>query len=304
MRDLVFFFGAGASHGAGGILPERPPLGSMLYSELARLFPHSWGSLPADVASALGENFESGMGVIYDRMGGSIPELMREMAVYFIQFRAVSDTCLYRRLLSDLRTQTLIGRACFSTLNYECVLDFEILAASQQLNYFDPPDADRVPLWKLHGSCNMFAKDVQATHGVFYGTGVTFEGGIEAFLDTNRVIERCLVETALAPVMSLYMKGKPLNVSPSAVLAVQEIWAHAVDDARVVVVLGVRPWRADGHIWGPLGKTKAPLLFIGNEPELKSWAATDRAGPIEIIGSRFRDSYDHLIRRIVSYVVD
>lgn len=301
---MVFLFGAGASYGAGGILPERPPLGSALYSELARLYPHSWGALPADAAIAFKNHFENGMGEVHSRFGGAIPQLMREMAIYFAQFRAVNNSCLYARLLADLAKTGTIERTCFSSLNYDCVLDFAIIIAGLQLNYFETADDLRVPLWKLHGSCNMFAKDVQASEGVYYGTGVTFEGGVQAFLDSNRIIEHCLVGTALAPVMSLYMRGKPLNVSPTAIAAILTMWTQQVIEARLVVVVGVRPWPDDTHIWGPLAETNAPLLFVGNAAEVRSWAGASRRGSTEVIGARVNECYDKLMGRINDHAAD
>src|SRR3990170_7499469 len=53
----VLLFGAGASFGAGDILPERPPLGRQLFGELARCFPSSWGGLSRRYRVALSPRF-------------------------------------------------------------------------------------------------------------------------------------------------------------------------------------------------------------------------------------------------------
>ena len=42
-RDIVIVFGAGASYGAGHVLPEAPPLGLDLYDALATQYPNVWG---------------------------------------------------------------------------------------------------------------------------------------------------------------------------------------------------------------------------------------------------------------------
>lgn len=301
MRDCVFLFGAGASFGAGGILPEQPPLGAQLHAELARLYPGSWGALPDNIRSALVFSFEGGMELIHQSLGGAIPQLMREMAIYFVQFRAVSEGCLYRRLVKDLDSIQLLDRIAFSALNYDCVLDLEVVAAGHQVNYFDEAGPGQLPLWKLHGSCNMFCEGIQATQGVTYGTGVTFEGGVQAWLDSNRVIQHCLVETSLAPVMCLYMRGKPLNISPAAIQAVQAAWTKAIDEARLIVVIGARPWPEDEHIWNPLRVATAELLFVGSQAEASAWAATRRNGATAILGPRWADCYDPLMQRIQTY---
>ena len=43
-RDIVILFGAGASYGAGHVLPQVPPLGPNLYDALAAQYPDKWGS--------------------------------------------------------------------------------------------------------------------------------------------------------------------------------------------------------------------------------------------------------------------
>src|SRR5215813_3940810 len=43
-RDIVILFGAGASYGAGHVLPQATPLGPDLYDALAVHYPREWGS--------------------------------------------------------------------------------------------------------------------------------------------------------------------------------------------------------------------------------------------------------------------
>ena len=304
MRPIVVLFGAGASHGAGWIRPERPPLGAALFHELSRLYPGSWGALPWEIRSAFAIHFESGMGILSERAAMAIPQLMREMAVYFIQFRADDDRCLYMRLINDLRSRGILDLLAFSSLNYDCVFDLALAGCGMPLNYFDPPDAFRVPLWKLHGSCNMFSKDVTASQGISYGSGVTFEGGIQAFLDSNRVIEHSLAETGLAPVMCLYMKGKPTSVSPSALKAVQDIWSGQIVKARAVFVVGTRPWPDDRHVWGPLAETSADVFLVGDASEGREWARRNRKGRTDTIGAYFGESYATLLQEIERYAAN
>jgi len=159
----------------------------------------------------------------------------------------------------------------------------------------------RIPVWKLHGSCNMFSHGVQAGQGVSYGTGVVWEGGAQAFLDPNLVIQHCLIETGLAPVMCLYMKGKLLNVSPSVILELQRKWREKVETAEVVVCVGVCPLLEDTHIWEPLSTVKGLLCFIGNGKALNDWRQKFRAGKTVNLGCRFNEAYMNLIRRLEKY---
>jgi hypothetical protein len=246
------------------------------------------------------QGFEPGMKLVHERFGQAVPQLMREMAVYFVQFRPFAQQSLYCRLVRDLKQANILSRVTFSSLNYECVLEYSLLEAGVRVEYF-PENLvpDMVPVFKLHGSCNMFAHGIQAGQGVLYGTGVTWEGGAQAFFDSNRVAEHCLVETGLAPMMSLYMQGKPLNVSPSVIKQVQKAWADGVSTAKAVFVVGVRPLPTDDHVWAPLAETPASLYFVGDTGAFSEWVAAARDGrPSFQLGTRFNESYFDLLDRV------
>lgn len=304
MKDLIFLFGAGASYGSGGILPEPPPLGFQLYKILQENYPASWGSFPKEIDQAFSSNssndFEQGMQVIYENYGEAIPSLMREMAIYFIQFRPHNCATLYDRLINDLNAMGVLSRVLFSTLNYECVLDLSLIEQGYSISYFDEGNESVVPVWKLHGSCNMFSHGLQAGPGITYGTGISWEGGVQAFLDVNRVVQHCLTETALAPVMSLYMRGKLLNVSPSSIHQLREAWSQKVAQSAMVVCIGVRPIEDDSHIWEPIAKAESPLLFVGNHESLMGWRNSKR-GITEYLGSRFHTAYTSILDRVTHY---
>jgi hypothetical protein len=301
MHTIVFLFGAGASFGAGGILPEPPPLGAHLFSILEQNYPGSWGSLPAGIKATLRRDFENGMLEVHDSFGVAIPSLMREMAIYFIQFRPASQSSLYCRLIQDLARVGVLNRTLFSTLNYECVLEFSLLNQGYAIDYFGNATPPAVHVQKFHGSCNMFSQTLQVSPGIIYSTGITFEGGIEAFLDPNLVIQRCLTETALAPVMCLYMRGKPVSVAPSIIQDQQHKWAASVYSAKAIVCIGIRLTPADVHLWEPLAKTAASLYFIGNAQEFNDWSKQHRPHKSECLGSRFAEAYPQLIDRIQAY---
>lgn len=298
---VMFLFGAGASFGAGGILPEAPPLGGQLFEVLANLYRGSWGCLPWEIAEAFSANFEVGMSQVFEKYGPVIPQLMREMAIFFAQFRPFQKSSLYCRLVRDLAVAGLLDRVAFSTLNYECVLEFSLLEHGIGVDYFGEGSSKKVPVWKLHGSCNMFSHQVQASQGIMYGTGVIFEGGIEAFFDTNLVMEKCLVGTGLAPVMSLYMAGKPLAVSPSSIRELQELWRRELGRASAVVCVGVRPHPPDTHIWQPLAETPATVYFVGSEAEFRAWSSTARANRSAFLGPRFGPAYQAILEAVAAH---
>ncbi|MBI2796793.1 MAG: hypothetical protein HYX65_08830 [Gemmatimonadetes bacterium] len=239
-------------------------------------------------------DFEAGMRLVYDELGGAIPQLMREMAIYFVQFRPVGPASLYVRLISFLRSAGVDRRVLLSTLNYECALDYAIAQSGLGIAYFADGSDGELPLWKLHGSCNMFSAGVQAGAGISYGPGVTWEGGIRALPTADAVVQHCLVETGLAPVMSLYMEGKPLNVSPSAIRQLHDLWSEFVRTATRIYCIGVRPLPADTHIWEPLFHSNAHLLFVGDRAAFDIWSVGRRA-PSQYLTSRFAAAFDSIL---------
>ena len=287
MRKNVFLFGAGASYGAGSILPERPPLGLQLYPELARLFPGSWGALPSRVASVLVKDFEKGMEALYAEFGSSIPQLMREMAIYFIEFRPVENRSLYCKLVQELLRNGSLSRTVFSTINYDCVFEFSLLNHNQRISYFDAQCEKEVPVLKLHGSCNMFNTSIAVSQNVKYETGVSFSGDVKAILDVNEVIETCLVSTGLAPVMCLYMREKPLSVSVDVILAIQEKWSKLIAEAETLAIVGARPLNEDTHIWGPIAKSKARKFYVGGEECWANWIKENNVKNTKYLGSKY-----------------
>ncbi len=303
MRDIVFLFGAGASFGAGSILPEKPPLGYQLFPILEKIYPGTWGSLPQNIKEAFDEsnNFEVGMKLVYQQLGEAIPHLMRDMAIYFIQFRPCNRLTLYCRLIQDIHNSGLIDRCLFSTLNYECVLELSLVEQGFSISYFDDVNQNIIPVWKLHGSCNMFSQSVQVSQQVSYSPSVVWEGGVQAFLDSDKVIQHCLVETGLAPVMCLYMEGKVLNVSPSVIGQLQQTWADRVKNAKALFLVGVSPNVQDKHIWEPIAESKAELSYTGDSKALANWQKTYRTGTTFFLGDRFHIAYPSLLRRLTSY---
>jgi hypothetical protein len=250
----VFLFGAGASFGAGDIIPERPPLGNALFAELARCFRGSWGSLPDEVAALFSSNFEKGMAVLWERFSPAVPELMQQMAIYFVQFRPrAPGTTLYCRLINAIEKTSARERVLLSTLNYECLLELAVWQARVPVHYGEFPHPDGVTIWKLHGACNFLPEGVAARRGVSFASGVGFGTAIRPAKDLNEVLEFCLGDNALPPVMCLFMPGKPIQVSAGSISAIQAAWREQVARAEKVAVVGVFPNAEDNHVWDSLG---------------------------------------------------
>lgn len=163
----IILFGAGASYGGGDIVPDRPPLGSQVYDELIRCYPRSWGAFPPSINQTFRDNFEAGMQILWDKHSQVIPELMQQMALYFIQFRPrAPGSTLYCTLANEIKCKGTADNLVLSTLNYECVLERALSLQGLAINYSNfPPTSDSITVWKLHGSCNMLPQGISATRG-------------------------------------------------------------------------------------------------------------------------------------------
>jgi hypothetical protein len=298
-KDIVFLFGAGASFGAGGIWPENPPLGYQLFDDLEQMYPGSWGRLPTKFKEVFRDNFEDGMGLVYSNLGFLISKLMRDMAVYFIQFRPVPGKSLYCKLIKFLAQKNLLESTLFSTLNYECILEYSLTHQHKKISYpYVNGDENSIPILKLHGSCNMFCSGIEASQGIIYGTSVNFDGGLKPLPDKDKVIEHCLVKSGLAPVMCLFMKGKPLQISPSSIKDIQNEWKEQIFSAKAVFCIGVNPLPEDSHIWDCLATTKAVLNFIGDKGRFDGWVAKYRQHKSQFIAHYFDTGFRQLLNNL------
>ena len=297
-RNIAILFGAGASYGAGSILPERPPLGNQLFLELQRLYPNSWGTITEDLKSAFLENFELGMKMIWDNYSHSVAPLMQNMSEYFIQFRPVNNASLYCELIKKLASIQKLESVSFTSLNYDIILELSLLNNGFNINYFSPESEvlKEIEVLKIHGSSNFMGTEIYGGKGISYGAGVTFNGGIKATLDSSEVIENYLVQSGIAPVMSLYMEGKPVNVSPQIIAGLQETYKIRCTEAKAIVVIGVRPIMADKHIWDTITSAKGVVYYVGSTADLSTLKEARKS--VVHLGEYFNTSFNNIINCI------
>ncbi len=285
MKRIVLF-GAGASYGAGRVYPKVPPLGKDLYAELAR-YSLAWRNLPDDIQSGFQGGFEQGMQVLWDKYSHSISPLMQHMTLYLAQFRPDgSKSDLYTRFFDALGGQTAFS--LISTLNYDCLLELAAVSLGKRVHYWNSEaPSGSLKVWKLHGSCNFLSAGVQATKGMSFSSGVFFDSGLKA-VNPNDAIQYCLSNNSLYPAMALYMTAKPIQIGQSVILDLQKRWGELVHDAERVLVIGVRPYPPDTHIWQPLADFAGELGFIGQEVDLRHWQEAHRSGkPTRLLGPRW-----------------
>jgi hypothetical protein len=278
----VLFFGAGASHGVGGV-NSIPPLGTQLFSELTKRFPESWGKiLPID-ARLFAQNFEYGMDSIYGKLPNT-SDLLKEMAIYFSKFDIIdANGNLYYKLIQILQSEIGLKKIILSTLNYDCLIELALLISGFGVKYWDMTD-EAVKILKIQH---------------IDGGGRINPGTAQIKVGLNHIhpnqVETVLSNVPLYPAMSLYAKNKPIFVGREQIEEIQQQFQNAVLSSQSIIVVGVNPNPEDQHIWNYLKDTSANLYLIGDKEACGNWISTHRNNKsTEWISNRFDTGFDRV----------
>jgi hypothetical protein len=302
---IAFLFGAGASHGAQGIEPFRPPLGGGLYPELKREFPETWGALDDDEVTAFGPErteFEAGMKLLWEKFDERAWWGLIDVGKYFARFRPpMNQSDCYSRLVIALRALGLIESVRVATLNYECLLEVASCRVGVGINYSGEPNPGTLAVAKPHGSCN-FLVDMK-----MYGVAVVGNpnaqqlvmGPLEVITDLDEIERKYSSGYSIPPIMSMFAEGKQTPVNAQFVAGMRDDWRRWTDEADVIVVVGARPYFRDGHIWDRIVESSAAVWYIGGtEDDDFSAFATQLGARLVCIGSRFNESLKPLLERL------
>jgi hypothetical protein len=297
MPRIAFLFGAGASYGAGDILPRCPPLGKDLYAELGHAFPDTWGNLPDNLPRSFERDFESGMEALWRREGQDQSQPLMEIARYFAGFHpGPSEPSCYLQLIRLLASCHLIGTCGFATLNYDCLMDLDLHSA--KFGYSDGHrrgpfyHRESVRLWKLHGACNVLP-DLGTNRVIdsrFVAMGGQIYDGPVRYATPSQVIAFC-DDNGIPPMLSLYAPGKPTPVAARAVEQIRQKWEAWLKQSDVIVVIGARVLPRDDHIYRPLKKARGQIWYVGNR---RDFHPTRR---FEWFGERFDKALDGELRK-------
>ncbi len=295
--DLILL-GAGASYGSSTHLV--PPMGSGLFKELQRFNPPGWGALTATIAKQFEVDFEQGMRELASSRPHDMPILQRAMAAYFFNFLPTHDS-LYIRLAKRIKRSDWKG--AIATLNYERLLEISLLNAGIQPVVDSVVSAGQLEVCLPHGCCHLFCEGVQASaNGVsFSGVGVTFDGQVVAISNPTDFQAR-INGNSVPPVMSYFEPDKTTSSGTSFIKRQRERWNVLVEEAKTIVLVGVKLRPSDSHLWSGIAKTNARLVFCAGQSageEFRQWANAERPGKYtEVLNGYFADKFDEICESI------
>jgi hypothetical protein len=281
----VVFFGAGASYGSE-LTGNVPPLGTRLFDELVRFAPRTWGTLPPPWPSQFRSDFEPAMGSFIQSGGFGAP-LQWDMADYFFTQFVATTSSVYAALIKAIASQ--IENYLFVTINYELLLFQARALVGVQLEKFN--------VCLPHGNSCLCCVGISATRGVSFTGGVSTGGNVRVFRDLADFRSE-KGRNIFPPVMSYYEPNKFTVSCSNFIQPERGRFEQAVLSADKAAVVGVRVHPIDRHIWQPLARTKAQLLYLSGPSaanDFSSWCANQsRAGDLSI-PKYFRDGIQDLI---------
>jgi len=297
MTTILFLFGAGASKGSEekGIIV--PALATELFKELKNSAPSTWGTLYSEYGDHLQLDFEKRMDIILDNCPEQISELQRDMARYFFRF-SPSPNNLYIQLIKRLGIENI----SFASLNYDRLLEEAILRSEFFPNYkLEKDNAKEVNLCLLHGCCNLFLTGLDIPPGALhftYGENV-FDSSEIKIVRSSLEFQTELRSRALPPIMACFNQKKTSAVGKMFLEAQKVRFEQMVRSAELIVVVGVQVMEHDNHIWSPLEKTDAKIVYCSGsgDESFKSWAKKFRRGKNdECLPGYFLDNFGNLCK--------
>ena len=129
----------------------------------------------------------------------------------------------------------------------------------------------------------------------FAGFGVQTDGPVVVISDPVQFRQR-IEQDAFPPVMSYFESSKRTTAGASFINGQRARFAEQVLVADTVVAVGVRLRPHDAHIWKPLSRTAATLVFCAGAAagqEFELWSAQVRHQHKDVtLGRYFDDEFE------------
>lgn len=294
----VIFFGAGASFGSDD-KSLTPPLGAYLFDALAKYNSNGWGKIVGSLARKFREDFETGIVKLSQSNSHALPPLQRAMAAYFFNFLP-RTTSLYYSLAEKIKSTNWDG--ALITLNYERLLELSLLSLGVQpfIGNQPPNSSKSVELCLPHGCCHLFCESVRgnANSISFAGMNVSTNGPIKVISDQSEFQQRIQMD-AFPPVMSYFEPNKHTTSGNNFIQGQRKRLFELINNADIVILVGIRVREHDKHIWDTLQQTNAKLVYVSGKEgkkEFEMWKNKTRIDKNDIVlDGYFKDSFDVIL---------
>jgi hypothetical protein len=281
----MILFGAGASRFSGPCYPANPPLGDRLFDDLVKM-----GGACSKLAPKYQEifrcsGFEAGMEAVTHLGSKFVLPMLKETAMFLSDF-SIREGNHYFLLVAALGKR-ILSETCFASLNYDLLLEQSLLANGINCEYVRGSHAAprSVPVLKLHGSSNFLPilPEGLIIEGNFFGGLGNYVVGLPTKVVARyaEIAQWCLSprNEDMAPVLSVYAKGKPVAVNSGFVEQIQNQWLEHLEEADLIILVGVRYVEHDTHVWDPLAKARAVIAVVNPEFDVANWAKAKRRAP-------------------------
>jgi hypothetical protein len=261
-------------------------------SALRHFNPEGWGKLETLLDELFASDFEKGMERLPEigwNLGGMYKTdllfpLQKAMGLYFFSF-VPNVTSLYVKLAKKIKDSGWCG--VLVSLNYE-----RLLQISLRFNDLKPvigtraENAYEIELCLPHGCCNLFCEHAFTATYLHEMINEIFDGPlVEINCPTNYLQQ--LNKCRAPPVMSFFTEDKISATGQIFFLQPQRRrYEEAVLTAERVAIIGVRVRSHDTHIWEPLAKTSAQLIYcsgLSGAQEFKRWKDEQRPHSNDVI---------------------
>jgi hypothetical protein len=299
MGNNIILFGAGASFGSD--ISGTPPLGAGLFDALVSFNKEGWGQIPKESANVFRDDFEEGMKKLSHLYPHWMSPLQRAMADYFFNFIPQPNN-LYRKLARRIIESNWIGS--LATINYERLLELSLVneglkPIANKLKIY----SNEIELCFPHGCCHLFCESVRGSSGnvSFDGKLVNTRGNIEVISHPSAFRNR-IYSDAFPPVMSYFMPQKITTAGVNFIDDQRNRFSELISNASIVGIVGIRARLRDNHIWNPLAKTSAKLIYCSGKKsgqEFNNWSQQYRRGHQDVIlENYFGECFDEFCKEM------
>ncbi|QGT81556.1 hypothetical protein [Pseudomonas coronafaciens] len=284
---ILILLGAGASFGSEPNAESlTPPLGAHLFNALEALGGEA-SKVPDEIKQVFRSDFETGMALYFEKHSYKLQAFHRELS-HFLSGFAPSITSFYVQLLNEFGKRNIV----FSSLNYDMMLEEAAAKVGLSYHYDSVKRIGSVRVLKPHGSINFWpaipASSIKNCIFEINGKGSAISSPVQTISKAAARL-RCVEDDSLSPSISMYSKGKHVSVCPDFIGAQQNMFSRACRKASTIIALGVSVVPEDSHIWEPIRKSAAELIYFGNETDrvsLKGWSQNSGRGNL-----RYRQGY-------------